>query len=196
MKHLLTLALLTGCQLFAITAHADPRTEVGETLDAFHKAAAEADEAHYLGLTTPEVVFLGTDGSERWQGQAFRDFVHASFADGQGWVYVPQSRSLLISTDGQTAWFDESLENAILGACRGSGVLVRTGDGWKVAQYNLSVPIPNALVESVVQAIGQHSETLPAATGQDAAGDAAPPVEEKDEKRCPIRHKTVRAANC
>ena len=34
-----------------------------------------------------------------------------------------------------------------LGVCRGSGVLRREGGAWKVVQYNLSVPIPNELVE-------------------------------------------------
>jgi hypothetical protein len=28
------------------------------------------------------------------------------------------------------------------------------GDKWKIAQYNLSVPIPNALSDSIVKQIG------------------------------------------
>ena len=54
---------------------------------------------------------------------------------------------------GDVAWFDESLRSAKLGACRGSGVLLRGGEGgedgegavggWRVAQYNLMMAIPN-----------------------------------------------------
>jgi hypothetical protein len=52
--------------------------------------------------------------------------------------------------DGHTAFFDELLDNAGLGETRGSGVMVREGGAWKVAQYNLSIPIPNALADTVV----------------------------------------------
>lgn len=50
-----------------------------------------------------------------------------------------------ITFRGDTAWFDEDLESAGLGAVRGSGVLVRDprSGAWKIAQYNLSIPIPN-----------------------------------------------------
>ena len=44
--------------------------------------------------------------------------------------------------DGRTAYFDELLDNEDLGEMRGSGVLVREDGAWKVAQYNLSIPIP------------------------------------------------------
>ena len=33
--------------------------------------------------------------------------------------------------------------------CRGSGVLVKQGDDWKVQQYILSTTIPNELIDSV-----------------------------------------------
>jgi hypothetical protein len=35
--------------------------------------------------------------------------------------------------------------------CRGSGVLVKQGSGWKVQQYVLSTTIPNSLIDSVVK---------------------------------------------
>jgi len=46
------------------------------------------------------------------------------------------------------------LDTPNLGVCRGSGVLVKLGGKWKIAQYNLSVPIPNALVGAIVKQIG------------------------------------------
>ena len=131
-------------------AQADPQARSAQTLDGFHQAAAQADMDRYFAAMTDDVVFLGTDGSERWQGQAFRDFVQPHFTAGRGWAYTVLARNITIADDGQTAWFDESLQNEGLGLCRGSGVLVKSGADWKIAQYNLSVPVPNALVHEVV----------------------------------------------
>lgn len=56
---------------------------------------------------------------------------------------------MTLSADGTTAWFDEDLDTPNLGPCRGSGVLTLEKGRWKVRQYNLSVPIPNALMKDV-----------------------------------------------
>jgi hypothetical protein len=55
------------------------------------------------------------------------------------------------------AWFDEALDTPNLGPCRGSGVLVKEGNSWKIAQYNLSVPIPNALMDEIKERIAKHA---------------------------------------
>ena len=47
--------------------------------------------------------------------------------------------------EGETAWFDEMLWNEKYGTCRGTGVLVLTEQGWRIAQYHLTFPIPNEL---------------------------------------------------
>jgi ketosteroid isomerase-like protein len=66
------------------------------TLDSFHRAAANADTAAYFAAMTDDVVFLGTDGGERWQGSEFRDFAAAHFSAGQGWTYVPLQRDITV----------------------------------------------------------------------------------------------------
>ena len=147
------LASLGLTLLFAGPALADPQADVSLTLDSFHAAAARADQPGYLGLLTGDAVFLGTDASERWQGQAFRDFVASHYSKGNGWTYVATQRHISVAAGGQFAWFDELLDNEQLGVCRGSGILLQTADGWKIAQYNLSVPVPNALVGGVATAI-------------------------------------------
>ncbi|MFV8817344.1 nuclear transport factor 2 family protein [Haliea sp. E17] len=197
-----TLLLLAA--LFANAAKADATAAVNQVLDRFHAAAAMADRAGYFSLMTEDMVFLGTDGSERWAGQDWRDFVTENFDRGRGWTYTAQTRNVTVSADGKTAWFDESLEHAELGPCRGSGVLVLGNSGWQLAQYNLSVPIPNAMVDAVAEAIRNDASSFapPPATGDATAGDSAPAASdepeapESAEKRCPIRHKTVRAAQC
>lgn len=126
---------------------------VHAVLDDFHASASEADEERYLALLAPDAVFLGTDGGERWEGDEYRAFVHRYFSQGKGWTYVPSSRSITIAGDGQTAWFDERLENEWYGVCRGTGVLQLREGEWKIEQYNLTIPIPNELAAEVVARI-------------------------------------------
>jgi hypothetical protein len=47
------------------------------------------------------------------------------------------------------------LDTPNLGLCRGSGGLVLLGGQWKIAQHNLSVPIPNALVHGIVRRLAR-----------------------------------------
>jgi ketosteroid isomerase-like protein len=129
------------------------RDAIEAILDAFHAAAAAADEAAYLATLTDDMIFLGTAPGERWAGAAWRDFVHSYFSRGKGWAYEPSDRSLVVAGDGMTAWFDETVENAHYGACRGSGVLRRDGDDWRIAQYNLTIPVPDELAPELVAKI-------------------------------------------
>jgi hypothetical protein len=124
-------------------------------LDEWHGAAAAADEAKYFSYFTPDAVYLGTDPTERWTRDEFRKWAHPYFARGKAWSFRATARWISFSPDRNTAWFDEMLDTPNMGVCRGSGVLVRAGetDTWKIAQYNLSIPIPNALTDEVVKRI-------------------------------------------
>jgi len=149
MKRLLPFVLL-----LAACATAPPRIDdVNHVLDDWHKAAADADEQRYFGYAAPEFVFLGTDATERWDLASFRAFAHPYFAKGKAWTFVPRDRHVQASAHEDVAWFDERLDSASYGDCRGSGVLRRTPDGWKITQYNLTIPIPNDLAKTVVQMI-------------------------------------------
>lgn len=73
------------------------------------------------------------------------------------------------SSSSTVAWFDEILQHDRFGIARSSGVVVRitndndneTSDNtWKIAQYHLTVPIPNPLMDSFVDMIGQLDETV------------------------------------
>ena len=126
---------------------------VASVLDGFHAAAAAADEEKYFAALAPGAVFLGTDATERWTKDEFRQFAHPYFAKGKAWTYKATSRWITFAPDRQVAWFDELLDSPHLGTCRGSGVLVSIGGSWKIMQYNLSIPIPNALADAVVKQI-------------------------------------------
>jgi ketosteroid isomerase-like protein len=150
----LLLPLSCGCAAPSRTGAPHSRAHaVAQVLDDFHDAAARADEPHYFSHFAPDGVFLGTDGSERWDVPAFRAYAHPHFAQGTGWTYRATARHVQLSPDGQVAWFDEVLDNASYGPCRGTGVLRRINGHWKIAQYNLTIPIPNELAKDVVEMI-------------------------------------------
>ncbi|HEX4439171.1 MAG TPA: nuclear transport factor 2 family protein [Thermoanaerobaculia bacterium] len=127
--------------------------QVASVLDGFHAAASAADEEKYFSYLAPDAVFLGTDATERWTRDEFRKWAHPYFARGKAWTYKATSRWISFAPDRRTAWFDELLDNASYGTCRGSGVLVLTSDGWKIEQYNLSIMVPNDAAEAVVKTI-------------------------------------------
>ncbi len=146
----LALALLGACATpDRGLAPAARQVAVSSVLDSLHDAAAKADEDRYFSLFAKDGIFLGTDDTERWTVEQFRAYAHPYFSQGKGWTYTVAERFVYFSRDGQTAWFDERLDNAKWGRCRGSGVLVKRGGGWKIEQYNLLVPIPNDLLPEV-----------------------------------------------
>ena len=128
--------------------------QIGAVLDDWHQAASVADEARYFGHFAPNGIFMGTDATERWTVAEFRAWAKSRFERKSTWTFKANARHIDFSADRKTAWFDEMLDTLDLGLCRGSGVLVLLGGKWKIAQYNLSVPIPNALVDGIVKQIG------------------------------------------
>ena len=143
--------LLFALLLFsASTLIADEVKSINAMLDGWHDAAAKADETRYFGAMTSEFVFLGTDATERWDRASFRTFAHPYFAKGTAWTFTPRDRHVILSPRGDVAWFDEKLDSASYGECRGSGVVRRDGKTWKIAHYNLTIPIPNDLAKTIV----------------------------------------------
>lgn len=151
---LLLLLAPAGCRAAAPAPDGTAaRAPVAAALDRLHAAAAAADGDAYFALFAEDAVFYGTDASERWTLADFRAYAEPIFAQGRGWTYFPTERHVCVDATGDTAWFDERLENAKYGEVRGSGVLVRTPDGWRVAQYNLAFPVPNELAADLVERV-------------------------------------------
>lgn len=148
--------------LFIVTlTHAQERpvAVLESLLDQWHLAAAQADFETYASLMTPEAVFIGTDPTENWKGQAFRDFAKPYFDQGKAWSFNKLERNIFLSKDEQTAWFDELLDTR-MGICRGSGVLIKTDNGWKIAHYVLSIAVPNDQVETLTQMKKNYDQAL------------------------------------
>lgn len=147
--------LIEVCMLLMLHAAAKAAgtadsSRVAQMLNDFHQAAAQAEGKRYFDHFAPEAIFLGTDAAERWTLAEFKAFAQPYFEQGKGWTYLVKSRHVYFSQDQNVAWFDEMLENESYGVCRGSGVLLKIDGVWKIAQYNLSIPIPNALARQVV----------------------------------------------
>jgi hypothetical protein len=145
---------LCALVLLAFSASAaDRASAIAQTLDDWHHAASVADEDRYFSHFAPNGIFMGTDATEHWTADAFRTWAHPYFARKAAWTFNGRDRHIDFSPDGNTAWFDELLDTEKMGVCRGSGVLIRAGQSWKIAQYNLSIPIPNALAGNIVKQI-------------------------------------------
>jgi hypothetical protein len=150
----LIVAMLLAGTACAPPAAPDPEA-VSRVLDQLHQHASTASEDAYFALFAPDAVFLGTDITERWTVEEFRAYAHPYFSAGRGWTYVLRDGSRHIGFDpgGTVAWFDEILDNASYGETRGTGVLRRMGDEWKITQYHLTIPVPNELADTVVSLI-------------------------------------------
>lgn len=150
---LLLLAVTVGATACASVRGDDGIARVNELLDQWHNAAAVADEDAYFARFAPEGVFFGTDATERWRTDAFREWAHPYFARGRAWTFTPRSRNVYLSAGGDVSWFDEVLHSESYGECRGTGVLQKHGGEWKIEQYNLTIPIPNELADEFVKKI-------------------------------------------
>ena len=121
------------------------KTQINKVLDDLHIYASKADGTNYFKLFDSAAVFFGTDATERWHINEFKDYALKRFETGTGWTYKPISRNIYINEN--TAWFDEELSNEKYGVFRGTGVLIRQNDKWLISQYNLLLPIPNNLLK-------------------------------------------------
>ena len=131
---------------------------VSAALEDFHVAASKADTPRYFSHFSPDAIYMGTDATERWTVGEFREFVEPYFSKGTGWTYVSRERNTFVAPDGQTAWFDEILDNESYGLTRGTGAFVRTDAGWKLTQYHLTIPVPNDLARPLVDMIRKQAQ--------------------------------------
>lgn len=130
--------------------------EVNAVLDDWHEAAADADfERYFSYFHSDSSIFMGTDATERWTVAEFKPWSKPYFDRGDAWSFEPIERHVYFSDNGRTSWFDEKLDTPNLGPSRGTGVLVKEDTEWKIAHYNLSIPIPNAIADTVVKQVNE-----------------------------------------
>lgn len=129
------------------------QSEINKTLNNWHQAAANADFNKYFSYMSKDAVFIGTDASENWKFADFKTFCKPYFDNKKAWNFTPIQRNIFI--DKNTAWFNELLKTH-MGICRGSGILKKQDNTWKIKQYVLSITIPNNNVNSVVKLNRKH----------------------------------------
>ena len=154
-------SILYLSMLFSITVFAQEQEKkaINMVLDAWHLAASEADFDRYFSLMTDAGVFLGTDATENWQNQEFRDFSKPYFDKGKAWSFSAVERNIYVNGDGNFAWFDELLDTQMK-LCRGSGVLKKVNGYWKIAHYVLSIAVPNENVGELINIKKQKDSLL------------------------------------
>jgi ketosteroid isomerase-like protein len=148
-----TFIILSSLYSTVLQASVAEKDAIAAVLDDFHKAASEANAERYFSHFDEEAVFIGTDAKERWTVSQFRNFATPFFEQGHGWTYLPTRRYITLHRQGSVAWFDELLDSIKYGQIRGSGVMVKTSEGWKISLYDLHFPIPNELTEELTSRI-------------------------------------------
>ena len=147
MKKSILLLLLVSA--FA-NAQISQKDQVSQTLDTWHKAAANANFEGYFNLMADDAIFIGTDATENWTKPDFKVWAKPFFDKGKTWNFTALERHIFFDKTGKIAWFDELL-NTQMKICRGSGVLVKIGKEWKIQHYVLSMTIPNDEVDAVIK---------------------------------------------
>lgn len=161
------LFLITGLFSVVLWSQEADKKQINTVVDAWHLAAAEAQFDAYFKLMTPNAVFIGTDASENWSKDAFMQFCKPYFDRGKAWDFTAVQRNVYLSENGEMAWFDEIL-NTWMQLCRGSGVLVKTPEGWRIQHYVLSVTMPNDNIQEAIALKKEpESEFLKALLNQD-----------------------------
>lgn len=132
------------------TANAANRVLIGAMLDSFNVAAARADYTRYFDFYTADAIFIGTDATEHWDKANFMVWAKPFFDKKRTWNFRPIQRHIYIGKGGNIAWFDELLSTQMK-ICRGSGVVVKQNNEWKVQQYVLSMTIPNSQTKQIIK---------------------------------------------
>ena len=126
------------------------KKNVSKVLDDLNTFATFAEFKSYFNLFAEESTFIGTDANEVWTKKEFMDYSKPHFDKGKAWNFTSLKRNISFSSDGKYAWFDELLDTQMK-LCRGSGVLEKIGNQWKIKQYVLSQTIPNDVNNEVIK---------------------------------------------
>lgn len=142
MKNLLLIIILLSSFSFA------QKEEIDSLINNWHYAASVADSETFFGFMADDAIYLGTDATERWTKKEFYDWSYKYFQRNSAWTLKPLNRFIIIDDENNIAWFDESLDTG-MGPCRGSGVLKKINNEWKLIHYNLALTIPNEAISDI-----------------------------------------------
>ena len=122
-------------------------------------SGAECDLERHLGYLEEYAITFGTAADERYTKTDHREMLAPYFAAGHGMTSELVVLNITESEDGRFAWFDARLDKKRLCELRGSGLLHRGEDGWKIVLHNLAFPVPNEMI-GLTAAEGGFTEPL------------------------------------
>lgn len=130
--------------VFSLSAQKQDDTVINKFIDQWHQDAANVDREAYFGKIDKDGIFIGTDATEIWTWQEFYDWAEPQFTGkGVAWNFKAIDRNIYFGEKSKYVWFDELLSFGKDGVLRGSGVLKKHKNGWKIMHYVLSLPVPN-----------------------------------------------------
>lgn len=132
---------------------------INNLLNNWHQAAADVNQHAYFDFIDDDGIYIGTDSSEIWTKQAFFDWSTPHFNKGKTWNFKANSRNIYLSENKSFAWFDELVTNGKI-TLRGSGVLEKKANTWKIKHYVLSLPVPNEKFNAIRDVINETEEKI------------------------------------
>ena len=130
---------------------ADFTARVNAFVDAWHDDAAHARPAFFDKIAS-DGIYIGTDKTERWARDAFREWAKPAFARPVAWAFTPLHRHVQFSQDRAFIWFDEQVRSS-MGILQASGVMRAAADRFEMVHYQLSIAVPNEVIPQVTATI-------------------------------------------
>ncbi len=140
----------------ALLAQNEKQT-INNLLIDWHQAAADVNQQAYFDFIDDDGTYIGTDSTEIWTKQEFFDWSTPYFEKGKTWNFKTNSRNIYISENKIFAWFDELVTNGKI-TLRGSGVLEKQQNTWKIKHYVLSLPVTNKKFNAVRDVFNETEE--------------------------------------
>ena len=78
------------------------RARVNAFVDEWHQDAAHARPAFFDKIAT-DGIYIGTDKTERWTSEAFREWAKPAFARPTAWAFTPLHRNIRFTPDRQSS---------------------------------------------------------------------------------------------
>ena len=130
---------------------ADFTARVNTFVDAWHDDAAHARPAYFDKIAS-DGIYIGTDKTERWTRDAFREWAKPAFARPVAWAFTTLHRHVRFSPDRTFIWFDEQVRSS-MGILQASGIVRPAAGGFEIVHYQLSIAVPNEVIPQVTTAI-------------------------------------------
>ena len=159
MKRFLTACLLCLGLIGVANAATDAELtkQVNAFVDGWHDDAANTRMA-YFDKIAKDGVYIGTDRSELWTRDEFKAWSKKYFDAKSAWTFKATRRNVYASADKSLIWFDELLDTKNMGHAMASGVIRKTAKGFEIVHYQLSLAVPNEVIDQVTGIIAEHEK--------------------------------------